>query len=200
MILKYIHDIDEYSTDLIIICFLLFQNSTIMCLEITRVIQHSTFSQKRSCACTVLTTAVYFTREVMICKNGLKINLHVVYRECNLPFIIFCAQFCQLSAVVSLIYHTRFWTYHVVLPRSRPCNASVRWRHLHYIWNTNMATWLSSKRDPLKIDSPNNSQWGIRTVYLKEKRQESTLRTKRQPFCLTRCSALRKTHLSTNIP
>ena len=33
-----------------------------------------------------------------------------------------------------------------------------------------MATWLSSKRDPVEIDSPNNSQWGIRTVYLKEKK------------------------------
>ena len=45
MILKYIHDIHEYLTDLIIICFLLFQNSTVMCLEITRVIQHSPKSE-----------------------------------------------------------------------------------------------------------------------------------------------------------
>ena len=40
MILKYIHGIHEYSTELIIIRFLLFHNSTAMCLEITRVIQH----------------------------------------------------------------------------------------------------------------------------------------------------------------
>ena len=53
---------------------------------------------------------------------------------------------CQLAAVVSLIYHKRFWTYRVVLPRSRPCKCVGSLKtpsHLKYKYGylTSCCTW-----------------------------------------------------------